>query len=241
MDTIQVDARREIVLVLDNMRFRRAALHRLLDDWAARTGLELEQADPQTRCVDDAQSPSAKMVVLSLGSLSVSDNDSGRWISYCRGSMPETPLVIISDLQQPSESVNALRHGARAYIPTSIEPSIALEALSFILAGGSFFPPTALLSHYGHGDGQRASDSSPRRKRDETRLTPRQESVLALLSSGMSNKLIARHLNLRESTVKVHLRQIMKRLGAANRTEAALLGYAIDLSELNGRDSATSC
>lgn len=241
MDIIQVDARREIVLVLDSMRFRRAALHRLLDDWAARAGLELEQADPQTRCVDDAQGTPARMVILSLGGLSVADNDSVRWIAYCRGAMPETPLVIISDLQQPAESVNALRHGVRAYIPTCIEPSIALEALSFILAGGSFFPPTALLSHYGHGNGQRTGDSSPRRKKEETRLTPRQESVLALLSSGMSNKLIARHLNLRESTIKVHLRQIMKRLGAANRTEAALPGYAVDLSELNGRDPATSC
>jgi DNA-binding CsgD family transcriptional regulator len=53
-------------------------------------------------------------------------------------------------------------------------------------------------------------------------LTTRQQQVLELLRRGESNKLIGRQLNLRESTVKVHLRQIMRKLGVANRTQAAL-------------------
>ena len=54
-------------------------------------------------------------------------------------------------------------------------------------------------------------------------MTPGEERVLALLRTGQSNKLIARELNIQEATVKVHVRRIMKKLHAANRTQAALI------------------
>ena len=54
-------------------------------------------------------------------------------------------------------------------------------------------------------------------------LTRRQRDVLALISEGRSNKLIADALNMSESTVKAHVKQIIKRLNVANRTQAALL------------------
>jgi DNA-binding CsgD family transcriptional regulator len=54
-------------------------------------------------------------------------------------------------------------------------------------------------------------------------LTSRQRDVASLLSRGLCNKLIARQLAITEATVKVHIRQIMRKLGASNRTQAALL------------------
>ncbi len=54
-------------------------------------------------------------------------------------------------------------------------------------------------------------------------LTRRQRDVLALISVGKSNKLIADALNMSESTVKAHVKQIIRRLKVANRTQAALL------------------
>ena len=53
-------------------------------------------------------------------------------------------------------------------------------------------------------------------------FTPRQADVLKLLLQGKSNKVIARELDMQECTVKVHVRQIMKKLNAANRTEAVI-------------------
>ena len=53
-------------------------------------------------------------------------------------------------------------------------------------------------------------------------LTARERQVLERLQLGAANKVIARQLNLRESTVKVHIRRIMRKLGAINRTQAAL-------------------
>jgi DNA-binding NarL/FixJ family response regulator len=58
-------------------------------------------------------------------------------------------------------------------------------------------------------------------------LTPRQKEVLQLLRKGKSNKIIAYELNMQESTVKVHVRQIMKKLKAINRTHAVFLASQI--------------
>ncbi len=61
-------------------------------------------------------------------------------------------------------------------------------------------------------------------------LTQRQHAVLKLLQQGQSNKRIARELRMCESTVKVHVRQIMRKLGACNRTQAALCALEMDLA-----------
>jgi DNA-binding NarL/FixJ family response regulator len=60
-------------------------------------------------------------------------------------------------------------------------------------------------------------------------LTARERQVLERLQLGASNKLIARQFNLRESTVKAHIRQIMRKLGAVNRTQAALYGVRLGI------------
>jgi len=57
-------------------------------------------------------------------------------------------------------------------------------------------------------------------------LTTRQNEVLCRLRFGISNKHIARELNMQEATVKVHVRQIMRKFGAANRTQVALLAQS---------------
>ena len=65
--------------------------------------------------------------------------------------------------------------------------------------------------------------------RNEVGLTARERQVLERLQLGAPNKLIARQLNLRESTVKVHIRRILRKLGAVNRTQAALCGLRLGI------------
>jgi DNA-binding NarL/FixJ family response regulator len=60
-------------------------------------------------------------------------------------------------------------------------------------------------------------------------LTARERQVLERLQLGASNKLIGRQLNLRESTVKVHIRRILRKLGAVNRTQAALCAVRLSI------------
>jgi DNA-binding NarL/FixJ family response regulator len=175
------------------------------------------------------------LAILNIGGESIASPGPSSSVAALNEQMPEVPLVVISDLAQADESVRALRIGAQGHIPTTTPPEIALKALSFILAGGSFFPPTALLQPV-RGNGPIRRDVRTMRgllSEDARRLTQRQTEVLELLHKGLSNKVIAQRLDLRESTVKVHMRQILRKLGVQNRTEAALRGPLQETTERN--------
>jgi DNA-binding CsgD family transcriptional regulator len=108
-----------------------------------------------------------------------------------------------------------------------IDPGVALRALGFILCGGTFFPPHALadlsqVSAKSTGAGAGTSSRSGSPITLPGGLTSRQREVLDCLRHGRSNKQIARELNMQEATVKVHIRQIMRRLGVKNRVQAAI-------------------
>lgn len=100
------------------------------------------------------------------------------------------------------------------FMPTSIEPAVAFQALSFIRSGGSFLPPSALSTSLREATMNGVAPVSD--------LTARQEEVFGRLCKGLSNKAIARQLDMSEATVKVHARHIMRKFGVANRTQLAV-------------------
>lgn len=158
-----------------------------------------------------------------------------------------------------------------------MEPALALQAISFILNGGSFFPPSALklinAEHPPGSDGAGEREPEPDdndnggevslasyvngvapSSQDDQRhcsevlvepgdcgteerpggMTNRQLDVLKCLKKGQPNKLIARELGMTEGTVKVHVRQIMRKLGALNRTQVAILTAAPEMAPPKG-------
>ena len=118
----------------------------------------------------------------------------------------------------------------------SVTPPVAMQAFTFIMSGGSFFPPAALIQTTRVESSVRViAAQGTTLVADARGLTTRQQEVLKRLSQGESNKLIGRQLKLRESTVKVHVRQIMRKLGATNRTQAALCAAKLELS-IHDRD-----
>jgi len=128
---------------------------------------------------------------------------------------------VLSDRDEVDEVNRALAHGVRGYIPTSVEWEVAVAALRLISAGGTFVPADALRSTTAKLDDQ--PEGEQQRRSDGRDLTPRELSVIDLLREGRPNKLIARELEMQESTVKVHVRNILKKLNARNRTHAALV------------------
>jgi DNA-binding NarL/FixJ family response regulator len=129
-----------------------------------------------------------------------------------------TPIIVLSDARtalQPRNIRNALNSGAQGFIPTSItEMSAAVAAIRFVKDGGTFAPLDLLLT-------QRTTSPPPAADSSATRhLTPRQMTVLSHLRQGKANKIIAYELGMTESTVKVHIRNIMRKMGATNRTQA---------------------
>jgi DNA-binding NarL/FixJ family response regulator len=170
--------------------------------------------------------------LLSIGGTDAASPKVQALIARCCGCMHERPVAVLSDRDEASDVVAAIKAGAKGFISTRIDPHVMFRALKFIACGGVFFPPEALLDCAtaeleNEDDG--GADTLLCQAAAGGMLTSRQTDVLHLLRSGQSNKYIARELNMRESTVKVHVRQIMRKLGAANRTQAALFARQMEV------------
>lgn len=216
------------LVIIDDKWLRRewAASH--IKVWAETNTLDVVALDPSHAVDEFCSHPDCRMVILCLGVESVADTS--KLIKAVRALVPCAALMVVSDSEQPGELVAAIEAGAVGYVSTDHDPDLLLRALSFILDGGSYFPASAILGAVGNGGGRRNElhedapvgaddgDASP----GFCALTARQHEVLQLLQLGKSNKHIARQLGMTEATAKVHVRHIMRKFGAVNRTQAAL-------------------
>jgi DNA-binding NarL/FixJ family response regulator len=166
-----------------------------------------------------------------------------------RRDLADAPIVVLSDCEQENEVYSALRAGARGFIPTSLEPQLVVNAIRIIISGSTFIPAEILirLRRSGLSLPQTAcsqhvnvEQEAPPRAVDERKpfalehqarpvaaehkqsWPPQQLAVLSLLIKGSANKAIAHALAMEECTVKAHVRLIMRKLSASNRTQAAL-------------------
>lgn len=135
-----------------------------------------------------------------------------------------TPFALLADSDNIDQILAALARSVRGYILTSAPLSVAVEAIRLVCAGGTFIPASCLTGSatFAAGLGKRIAG-----------YTPRQVAVLRQLRKGRPNKIIAHELEMSESTVKAHVRNIMKKLGATNRTEVVSLTQEI-FQEENG-------
>lgn len=162
---------------------------------------------------------SVRLVIFNMGSMEVRDDEFLRELALLSDHFPEVPVIVVADYRHSDDVAEALRHGVRGYIPTSLDPSIAMKALRLVQAGGTYIPECAFQQVLDMISPRTESESVSART-SSMDLTPRQNDFLRLLREGKSNKAIARDLDMHESTVKVHLRQIMRKLHASNRTHA---------------------
>ncbi|WP_211230296.1 LuxR C-terminal-related transcriptional regulator [Inquilinus limosus] len=155
-------------------------------------------------------------ILLGIGAMDADDEGLAADLQLLAREFGHIPTIVIGDIEDPSHVLRILGHGARGYIPTSVSLSVAVEAISLARAGGLFVPAGSLMQV------QRLSSEPPQGVAPlETLLTERQAAVAEAVARGKANKIIAYELNLCESTVKVHIRSIMKKLQARNRTEVA--------------------
>jgi DNA-binding NarL/FixJ family response regulator len=129
---------------------------------------------------------------------------------------PRTPILVTADCDDPERARMILRSGAKGFLPASLGLKVLVAALERVRSGGSFVP---LILREDSREAAPSDTTSP----PWQVLTRRQRDVLALISEGKSNKLIADALRMSESTVKAHVKQIIRRLRVANRTQAALV------------------
>jgi DNA-binding NarL/FixJ family response regulator len=269
------------LLVVDANDLRRAGVASLLTLWAQAHDLVVTEVSLSALLAELDGFKNSRIVVVSVGSDSVSAPSLQKLLRLMHALSADLPAIILSDREDPSEIVLAYNASCRGFVPTTMEPKLALSAMSFILGGGSFFPPSALslvkvdafdepnrdgnppppsrgnspesdsaepsftsgscsdgLARENAGTSRSPEDridgrpdhglQSPMAATEaipllDDHLTCRQRQVLVHLRRGCPNKIIARKLGVTEGTVKVHVRQVMRKLGAANRTQAAVL------------------
>ena len=155
-----------------------------------------------------------KLLLLSLTDASA--EACARALNVLPERVPGIPIIVLGSANDADLAWIALRNGAKGYIPCSMGFEIAVEAVRFVLAGGTYAPVECLNATAQPGS-ETPEISSPL-----SVITRRELAVVRAIWRGKSNKAIAYELNLCESTVKVHVRNIMKKLRAKNRTDVAI-------------------
>jgi DNA-binding NarL/FixJ family response regulator len=254
------------VFIVDSMPFRRARTESFLSSWARNEQVGLVSVDPEqahTRLVE--RSP-CDMLIYSVGA--ASHIQLFTEIQVLHTLRRDAALAIVSDDESPAVVIAAIRSGAQGYLSNSMPPDLALQALSFVLHGGTYFPPNAILAGRPAGGTASIETGPPDLTREATlpdgepnyrtstiaqeevlydqqgclndgrtsafhgddgdghrtgpEFTERQNAVLICLCQGDPNKVIGRKLGMTETTVKVHVREIMRKLGVSNRTQVAI-------------------
>jgi DNA-binding NarL/FixJ family response regulator len=135
-----------------------------------------------------------------------------------RSEFPEARIIILTTFAGDAEIGRALQAGARGYLLKSMPPKELAEVIRQVHAGKKRIPPEIaahLAEHYS----------------DET-LTQREIEVLQQVAGGNRNRDIAEKLFITEETVKVHIKHIMEKLGAADRTQAVAIGVRRGIIQL---------
>ncbi|HHQ6539606.1 TPA: two-component system response regulator NarL [Serratia fonticola] len=126
-------------------------------------------------------------------------------------------VVVFSVSNHEDDVVSALKRGADGYLLKDMEPEELLKALHQAAAGqmvlSEALTPVLAVS---------LRENRPAVERDIQQLTPRERDILKLIAQGLPNKLIARKLTITESTVKVHVKHLLKKMKLKSRVEAAV-------------------
>ena len=205
----------EIFAIIDGRRLERECFLRSVELLHPRV-VVLGYSNAEDCLERAAVSPKPSVIIYNIGSRNLADPEVTEALRQVCEHRREIPIVVLAESEELEQILAAFEAGARGYIPVSIGIDAIIEATKLTSSGGAFMTAgsLALLRH--------ASAPKPApQPLIGLQLTSRQTAVAEALRRGKANKMIAYELNMCESTVKVHIRNIMKKLAATNRTEAA--------------------
>ena len=146
---------------------------------------------------------------------------------------PEAAVIMLTVSEEGEDLATALQAGARGYLIKNIDADYLVRAIERAAAGESVLAESMAAKLVAQLQKQREpKPAAPPSELDK--LTPREREILACLARGESNKLIARVLDLAESTVKIHVQNILKKLGLTSRVQAAV--FAVEQGIGNGHE-----
>jgi DNA-binding NarL/FixJ family response regulator len=143
------------------------------------------------------------------------------------------PVIILSDIDCPDSLIEVFENGARGFIPTAnttLEQLI--EIIGLVKVGGIFVPLSSLSLR------RTKTQDVTARGGPSNQFTRSELAILDRLKLGKANKLIAHELGVSESTVKVHIGRMMKKLKVTNRTQIVCRAYGLEVADSSSTGEA---
>lgn len=225
------------VLIVDDHTLFRSGIRLLLQ---RQKGFEVVgEAGDGLEGVKRAKSLKPDVVLLDLHMPGISGREAVRLIAE---DTPETRVVMLTVSEDAEDLVDCLRAGAAGYLLKNIETDYLVNAITGAARGESIISPL-MTGKLVQGlrtqpkpevtppvpPAQPAmlnSQARPSAEAEREKLTPRETEIITFLAKGASNKEMARVLNVAESTVKIHVQSILKKLNLTSRVQAAV--YAVE-------------
>jgi two-component system, NarL family, nitrate/nitrite response regulator NarL len=153
-------------------------------------------------------------------------------VDMLKAQCPAARIVVLADHMEPTALARALQTGLNGFCLTAMPRETLLKALELVILGETFIPASMYFTIIGaafHREhSMRGAPAALIPANDFAGVAPsnkfstREAQILHYLTQGASNKLIARELGLAEATVKVHIKSILRKTKAANRSQAAM-------------------
>jgi DNA-binding NarL/FixJ family response regulator len=174
-----------------------------------RTACELSEGLQRARSAE-----SLDLVLLDLGLPGCAGIDA---LLHFRREFPGMRVLVVSAREDRATVTAALVAGAAGYIPKSVPLLKMVEAMRLVAEGGTYIPGEVFAHDVS------APDTTGATTTEVLGLTEREVDVLRLLAQGMNNKEIARVLEMAEDSVKQHVHEVFRALGASSRAEALMI------------------
>jgi len=210
-----MESRHTVLVVDDHPLFRKGVVQLL----AMEPSIEVVgEAGNRAQALALVQQHEPDLILLDLNLKAESGLDI---LAALKSEDPSRRVVMLTVSDAAEDLMGAIRAGADGYLLKDMEPEQLLDRVRASLSGATVIGE-ALAARLASALRQEAQDSASGVRRDLALLTEREQQVLRCLADGQSNKRIARTLSITEGTVKVHVKNLLKKLSFRSRVEAAV-------------------
>jgi two-component system nitrate/nitrite response regulator NarL len=201
-------------MLIDANKLFREGLRRLLDGTPFSIVSEAGNLREAASIVE--QSDASPLLV--LVDLATGNEEEAEALRRLRRLLPDSRIVVLTSELCTRRLANALEAGADGYLMKDLSSEALTQSLRLAMMGEKVFP-THLAALLINGRVNAPTIEMPVSRKG---LSQREVQILRCLLSGDSNKMIANQLNITEATVKVHLKSLLRKINASNRTQAAI-------------------
>jgi DNA-binding NarL/FixJ family response regulator len=214
------------VLLIDDHEMARRGLRAMLSaaDWIEVLG-EGDSCESGMKLAEELQ---PDMVLLDIRMPGV---DGLACLERLKARLPRIAVVIVTLYDDRRYVLEAIRRGAAGYLLKDATTAEVIQTLHNVTNGQLAVEPQLLREALAVRDEAPSSGESARQRAEQYALTPREHDVLLHVAEGLTNKEIGGKLSITEDTVKKHVQNIIWKLRAADRTQAAIMALKLGLLE----------